>query len=84
MRVIISSPKILFTEEGTAMVDPPKKHSGERLPSYFDSFFKTIVGVSTFGASVTFSKIISTPVTPWIDYGFSKDNIQNYLAISWV
>jgi hypothetical protein len=66
------------------MVDPPKKHPGERLASYFDSFFKTIVGVSTFGASVTFTKIISTPVTPWIDYGYSKDTIQNYLAISWL
>jgi len=66
------------------MADDKKSHPGERLASYFNSFFTTIVGVSTFGASVTFSKVLSTPVTPWIDYGISTDAIQNYLAISWL
>jgi hypothetical protein len=63
---------------------PPKTHPGERLADYFDSFFKTIVAVSTLGASITFAKIVQTPVTPWIDYGFSKITIQNYLGLSWL
>lgn len=63
---------------------PTKTHPGERLATYFDNFFKTIVGVATLGASVTFSKVLSQPVTPWIDYGFSTDTVQDFLAISWL
>lgn len=68
------------------MADPKPQpdHPGERLANYFNTFFATIVGVSTFGASVTFSKVLSQPVTPWIDYGFSTDTIQSFLAISWL
>ncbi|RDW66639.1 hypothetical protein BP5796_09388 [Coleophoma crateriformis] len=64
--------------------EPVVKHPGERLSDYFDNFFKTIVGVCTLGASITFAKIVQTPVTPWTDYGVSKDTVQNYLAISWL
>ena len=57
---------------------------GERLASYFDNFFRAIGGISTLGASITFSKIVQTPVTPWIDYGIGADAVQFYLSISWM
>ena len=62
----------------------PKKQAGERLSDYFDNFFKTVTAVSTLGASITFSKIVQTPVTPWVDYGISKETIQNNLSLSWL
>jgi hypothetical protein len=68
----------------TAAPAPPKVHPGERLATFFDNLFKTITAIATLGASITFAKIVQTPVTPWIDYGFSKDTIQTYLGISWL
>ena len=62
----------------------PGPNPGERLASYFDNFFKTIVAISTLGASLTFTKIAQNPVEPWIDYGIGTDSIQFYLAISWM
>ena len=64
----------------TAPAAPPKVHPGERLANYFDNFFKTVVAISTFGSSLTFSKIVQTPVAPWDDYGFSKFSVQYFLA----
>ena len=57
---------------------------GERLATYFENFFKTIVGISTLGASLTFNKIIQPPVEPWIDYGISSETVQFYISISWL
>ncbi|MCJ1326718.1 hypothetical protein MMC10_003383 [Thelotrema lepadinum] len=57
---------------------------GERLATYFENFFKTIVGISTLGASLTFNKIIQSPVQPWIDYGISSETVQFYISISWL
>lgn len=62
----------------------PPKSPGERLSSFFDNFLKTVAGICTFGASLTFSKIISDPVVPWINYGFSHFQVQRYIAISWL
>ncbi|KAE8449895.1 hypothetical protein EG329_007372 [Mollisiaceae sp. DMI_Dod_QoI] len=63
---------------------PAKVHPGERLASFFENLFKTITAIATLGASLTFSKILQTPVTPWVDYGFSKDTIQTYISLSWL
>jgi len=68
------------------MADPtqqpaPKQHPGERLANYFDNFFKTIVATSTLGSSITFAKIVQTPVTPWIDYGYSTTSVHLPLHI---
>lgn len=63
---------------------PPKRHPGERLAEYFNNFFATVTGISTLGASITFSKILQTPVASWTDYGFSDVTIQKYIAISWL
>ncbi|MCJ1472381.1 hypothetical protein MMC13_001028 [Lambiella insularis] len=57
---------------------------GERLASYFENFFRTIVGVSTLGASITFSQIISSPVAPRQNFGFDQVTVQWFLAIAWL
>ena len=62
----------------------PGPNPGERLASYFDKFFATVIGISTLGASITFSKVISTPVRPWIDYGYDETTIQVLMGIAWL
>ncbi|CAF9903596.1 MAG: hypothetical protein GOMPHAMPRED_000414 [Gomphillus americanus] len=62
----------------------PGPNPGERLTSYFDKFFATVVGISTLGASITFSKVITTPVRPWIDYGYDEFTVQVFLGIAWL
>lgn len=66
----------------SAIVSGP--NPGERLASYFEKFFTTVVGISTLGASITFSKIVQSPVDPWIDYGISTDQIQAWMSLSWL
>lgn len=63
---------------------PPGKPPGERLASYFENFFRTVVGISTLGASITFSKIVQAPVTPFHDFGFSQHDIQYLITVSWL
>jgi hypothetical protein len=63
-------------------LQPP--HPGERLASYFENFFRTVLGIATLGASITFSKIVQAPVNPFDDFGYSKYTIQWFLAISWL
>jgi hypothetical protein len=62
----------------------PKVRPGERLASFFDNFFKTIVGVSTLGASITFSKLVATPVPLWEKHYISATTAQDFLALSWL
>ncbi len=67
-----------------AAVQPATKHPGDRLASYFENFFKTIVGIATVGASITFAKIVQSPVVPFKYYGFSVRAVQYLLATSWL
>ena len=65
--------------------DAPKSpHPGERLASYFENFFKTIIGITTLGASITFSKIVQSPVVPFDNFGYSQYTIQWFMAIAWL
>ena len=68
--------------------ETPSKPPGERLASYFENFFKTVVGISTLGASLTFSKILdfSDPNPPRFsnDFDISPKHVLNLLAISWL
>ena len=64
--------------------EAPAKPPGERLASYFENFFRTVVGIATLGASLTFSKIVQAPVEPFHDYGYSGRQIQYLLAASWL
>ncbi|AEO66919.1 uncharacterized protein THITE_2115477 [Thermothielavioides terrestris NRRL 8126] len=66
------------------MSAPEPQHPGERLASYFSAFFSTIVGISTLGASISFSKVVQTPVKPWVDYGVAAETIQNHLSVAFV
>jgi hypothetical protein len=68
------------------MSSPPAAldHPGERLAVYFERFFTTIVSISTLGASLSFSKVVSTPITPWDDHGISSSSVQSYLSISFL
>ncbi|KAE9369110.1 hypothetical protein N431DRAFT_493008 [Stipitochalara longipes BDJ] len=63
---------------------PPPKHPGERLADFFDTMFQTITAISTLGASLTFSKVVSTPTEPWVYHGLTADEIQYYIADSFV
>lgn len=71
------------------MADPPPaepvpKHPGDRLATYFENFFRIITAVATLGASITFAKIVQTPVTPFHPYGFSTQAIQYLISTSWL
>lgn len=65
-------------------IDPKSQHPGDRLASYFENFFRLITGVSTLGASITFTNIIRSPVTPFHNFGFSSGNIQYLISLSWL
>lgn len=68
--------------------EQPSKPPGERLASYFENFFKTIVGIATLGASLTFNKIVSfsTPASPELPSKFatSPARLLTLLSISWL
>jgi hypothetical protein len=66
------------------MPAPQPVHPGERLAAYFDKFFTTIVGISTLGASLSFTRVVSAPVQPWIDHGIPLIDIQNNFAIAFL
>ena len=63
---------------------PTPKHPGERLADYFDTMFQTITAISTLGASLTFSKVVSTPTEPWVYHGLTAAEIQYYIADAFV
>lgn len=73
-----SSQQVPHTDPSSA------KHPGDRLATFFENFFRIITGVSTLGASITFSKIVQSPVTPFHSYGFSPQNIQYLISLSWL
>ena len=69
---------------GSKPAEPGAKHPGDRLASYFENFFRIVTAVSTLGASITFAKIVQTPVSPFQNYGFSEVEIQYLIATSWL
>jgi len=63
---------------------PHPKHPGERLVDYFNTMFQTITAISTLGASLTFSKVVSAPTDPLGYHGLTADEIQYYIADAFV
>ena len=60
---------------------------GERLASYFENFFKTIVGIATLGASLTFNKITDSSLSslePLHNNGFSPARTLTLVSVSWL
>src|SRR2546430_1804302 len=55
---------------------------GETVVKFFDSFFPSIIGISTLGASLTFTVIIPEPPTP--KQTFSIEDVRLFLAVAWV
>lgn len=82
------TPTGLFSEHGHSLtqIRPMAKHSGSSVATFFNGLFTTIIGISSLGASVTFSYVLSNntqdpaPKSP----RFSTEQVQQFLAISWL
>lgn len=59
----------------------------EKVLTWWDTFIKAFVGISTLGASITFNLILSdiaNPSTVVRNARFSSGTVRIYLAISWL
>lgn len=76
------------SEEGhsLAYIRPMAKHSGSSVSVWFNGLFTTIIGVATLGTSITFSYVLSnnTAMSPSETATFSQQQVQEFLAISWL
>lgn len=59
------------------------RHSGNSVSTFFNGLFTTIIGISTLGASITFSYVISNNPPPPSTRTFGQSEIQLFLSISW-
>ncbi|OAP56173.1 hypothetical protein AYL99_09352 [Fonsecaea erecta] len=77
-----------FSEHGHSLshVRPITKHPGSSVTTFFSGLFTTIIGISTLGASITFSYVLSNNTsTPRAGKPvFRVEQIQEFLAISWL
>jgi hypothetical protein len=55
---------------------------GQTRLSFYEGLFKIVLGVTTFGASITFSLILNELRAP--NYYFSPSTVQIFLASSWL
>jgi MFS family permease len=82
------TPTGLFSEHGHSLthIRPMAKHSGSSVATFFTGLHTTIIGISSLGASVTFSYVLSnnTQDVPSQSPRFSKEQVQQFLAISWL
>lgn len=78
----------LYSEHGHKLshVHPMAKHSGTSVATFFNGLFTTIIGIATLGASVTFSYVLSNNTQQPLSANptFSMEQIQTFLAISWL
>jgi hypothetical protein len=58
------------------------QHSGISVAAWFKALFQIVIALSTLGASVTFSYILSDFKDP--RFIWSKPVVQTYIAVSWV
>lgn len=72
-------------------IEPMAKHSGASVTTFFNGLFQTILAISTLGASITFNYVLSNnqqtnpTETPLPNTrAFSVDQVQLFLAISWL
>lgn len=82
------TPTGLFSEHGHSLsqIRPMAKHSGSSVATFFNGLFTTIIGISSLGASVTFSYVLSnnTQEVPLESPRFSNEEVQQFLAIGWL
>ncbi|EXJ83455.1 hypothetical protein A1O1_07078 [Capronia coronata CBS 617.96] len=78
----------LCSEHGHSLgrIRPMSKHSGAAVSTFFNGLFTTIIGIATLGASITFSYVLSnnTSIPPSRSPSFDSQQIQLFLAISWL
>ncbi|OAL39869.1 hypothetical protein AYO20_00781 [Fonsecaea nubica] len=78
----------LYSEHGHSLshIRPITKHPGSSVTTFYNGVFTTIIGISTLGASITFSYVLSNNTsTPRARQPvFNVDQIQGFLAISWL
>ncbi|KAH0537510.1 hypothetical protein FGG08_005685 [Glutinoglossum americanum] len=70
------------------------KPSGERAVEWWEGFLPAVIGVSTFGGSITFSVIVSEIADPGrlnpsnqnaVTYTrFQRETVRMFLALSWL
>ena len=67
------------------------RHTGESVATWFNGLFTTVIGISTLGASITFSYVIGTinpPPSTSSSSGsrrlFGITEVQLFLGISWL
>lgn len=77
-----------YSEHGHTIshIRPMAKHSGSSVATFFNGLFPTIIGISSLGASVTFSYVLSNNTQDPLSENptFSTEQIQQLLAISWL
>ncbi|EXJ68363.1 uncharacterized protein A1O5_08155, partial [Cladophialophora psammophila CBS 110553] len=77
-----------YSEHGHSLshIRPITKHPGSSVTTFFNGVFRTIIGIATLGASITFSYVLSNNTsTPRARKPvFNVDQIQEFLAISWL
>ncbi|OQV06354.1 hypothetical protein CLAIMM_10932 [Cladophialophora immunda] len=77
-----------YSEHGHSLshIRPITKHPGSSVTTFYSGVFTTIIGISTLGASITFSYVLSNNTsTPRARKPvFNVDQIQEFLAMSWL
>ncbi|KAL9107651.1 MAG: hypothetical protein Q9227_007458 [Pyrenula ochraceoflavens] len=60
--------------------------SAENVATWFAGFFQTLLGLSTLGASITFSYVLSSSSNTSLprDAYFSSRQLSHFLALSWL
>ncbi|KIV82764.1 hypothetical protein PV11_04845 [Exophiala sideris] len=68
------------------VIRPMTRHSGSAVSIFFNGLCTTIIGVATLGTSITFSYVLSnnTAMPPATAATFSLQQVQEFLAISWL
>ncbi|KAJ9645636.1 hypothetical protein H2204_001217 [Knufia peltigerae] len=69
-----------------AQIRPITQHHGSSVSTFFNGLFSTAIAITTLGASITFSYVLSNDTAaPTSKHpAFSQYQVQQFLAISWL
>ena len=65
-------------------ISPLTRHPAESVSAWFTGLFTIVIGISTLGASITFSHVIGGVSDPIRDSYFSPEAVHLFLSISWL
>ena len=54
----------------------------DKVVDFFRSLFSAVIGISTFGASITFGKVVSGVATPVGEY--SEEQVRSFLGLAFL